>query len=153
MFISLNQSVQTWNFSSREKCKSEASNVDHAAMFSVGKKCVILGSKSNYDANKAAKCKLKERTDAGISDHIKIPLLGFPSETKFFEERTKWIKAIPFLDQNTINVYKTPPVLCARHWPNDFEKKRFERARASETSSEHLQPLTLESCATSSTSA
>ena len=93
----------------------------------MGRKCIIHGCKSINDIRKAANCKLKERNDAGNND--RIPVFGFPSETKFPEERRRLIKVLPLLDKNTINSYKTPPVICLKHWPNYFENKKGLRGQ------------------------
>ena len=91
----------------------------------MGRRCVIPGCKCNYDASKAASCKLKERNDSGNIVLVKNPVFGFTSETKFTGERRKWIKAIPLRDENTINICKTLSVAYAKHWPDGFEKKNL----------------------------
>ena len=125
MFTGLNQSVQSWNFAAAERRQVKSVQLCTIRwIFSMGRKCVIIGCKSNFDASKAANCKLKERNDARNSDRNKTFVFEFSSETKFPEERRWWMKAIPLFDQKTINSYETPPVVCAKLWPNDFEKKK-----------------------------
>ena len=36
-------------------------------------------------------------------------------------DRKKWIRAVPYMSEDDYNGYKCPPVLCAKHWPSDFE--------------------------------
>ena len=71
-------------------------------MLDVGKKCCVYACKTNYSSEK-----LK-------SD--KISLYRFPKDET---EKENWIKAIP----NTNLRISRDTVVCALHWPSDFDQK------------------------------
>ena len=94
-----------------------------------GKKCIAGGCRSNYDISKATYPFVKEKNKEKNLDSREIQVCGFPSEHKFPEERKSLIRAIPFIPEDIINSYKTPPVICVKHLPVGFEKIKGSKGR------------------------
>ena len=95
-----------------------------------GKKCIAPGCRSNYDISKATNPSVKEKNDEKKKlGSRKIQVYGFPSESKFPEERKSWIRAILLITEDIINSYKAPPAICDKHWPVGFEKIKGPKGR------------------------
>ena len=43
--------------------------------------------------------------------------------------RAKWIKAVPYLNEEKYNSYKCAPVLCVKHWPDGFETTKSRNGK------------------------
>ena len=85
----------------------------------MGKKCCFALCRSNYDQSKAKSQILKERNNNKNEDrNVRVATFGFPNDPG---DRKKWIRAVPYMSEDDFNGYKCPPVLCAKHWPSDFE--------------------------------
>lgn len=95
----------------------------------MGKKCVVPACKSNYDKSTAKNCSLKDINNEKNQARNNIPVFGFPSKEKFPEERNAWVRAIPLVTEDVVNNYKTPPVICIKHWPDGFVKVKGLRGR------------------------
>ena len=84
----------------------------------MGKRCCIDRCSSNYDKSTATYDKsLKARNDLKNSSRTKVRVFGFP---KSLEERRRWVKSIPYFTEERLDKYKTPPVVCIKHWPAEF---------------------------------
>ena len=82
------------------------------------KKCCVDGCKSNYESSKAKENSvLKAKNDQKNMSRKNIRVFSFPPS---IEERRRWIKAIPYLTETKYDSYKTPPVVCTKHWPSDI---------------------------------
>ena len=87
----------------------------------MGKKCFVKGCRSNYDQSKAKRDALREKNNV-INNGEKVRLFGLPPLTKL-DERNRWIKAIPFVNEQSISELKTNPHICIKHWPIGFPVK------------------------------
>ena len=84
----------------------------------MGKRCCIDRCSSNYDKSTATYDKsLKARNDLKNSSRTKVRVFGF---SKSLEERRRWVKSIPYFTEERLDKYKTPPVVCIKHWPAEF---------------------------------
>ena len=75
---------------------------------------------------------VKDKYDEKNLGSCKIQVFGFPSESKFPEERRSWFMSIPLsLKILLIASYKTPLVICVcvKHWPVGFEKIKGPKSR------------------------
>ena len=85
----------------------------------MGRKCIIRGCKSNYNKSRASQNEnLRLRNEERLAAFRNIPMYGFPSKKKRLYERQRWIKSIPYLNEEILNNNKTPAV-CRMHWPED----------------------------------
>ena len=87
----------------------------------MGKKCFVKGCRSNYDQSKAKSDVLRQKNN-NINNGEKVRLFGLPPITKL-DERNRWIKAIPFANENSISELRTNPHICIKHWPKGFPVK------------------------------
>ncbi len=87
------------------------------------KRCCVDGCSSNYPPSKAKNACLKAKNDKKNGDRKPISVFGFPSKTKSREERVRWIKAIPYWSQERDDGSKENPVVCIKHWPDNFPTK------------------------------
>ena len=88
----------------------------------MGKKCFVKGCRSNYDQSKAKSDALRQKNNVKNNGE-KVRLFGLPPLTKL-DERNCWIKAIPFVNAQSISELETNPHICIKHWPTGFPVKR-----------------------------
>ena len=86
----------------------------------MGRKCVIKGCKTNYLSL------VNESKNDGLQKTIKT--YSFPNKSKHQQERSRWIKSIPFWKEDEIDKMSTP-VVCEKHWPVGFAEKKGDRGR------------------------
>jgi hypothetical protein len=86
------------------------------------KVCCVDGCTSNYGSSKAKNAVLKARNEQKNGNR-KSRVFGFPSKTKSKEERLRWIQAIPYWSVERDEKTKENPVVCIRHWPENFPIK------------------------------
>ena len=93
----------------------------------MGRKCCFALCTSNYDKSKAKNKVLKERNDGQNAERGEhVATFWFPKDEV---NRAKWIKAVPYLNEEKYNSYKCAPVLCVKHWPDGFETTKSRNGK------------------------
>ena len=87
------------------------------------KTCCVDGCTSNYRPSKAKNACLKAKYERKNGDRKPVSVFGFPSKMKSAEERLRWIKTIPYWSVERDDGTKENPVVCIKHWPDNFTTK------------------------------